>query len=113
MVSVEAMVQDKVKEAMKEAQASLLGAFDQLMSAKLDSVQNKISDNQQKLSESQIAKIQSNFLRNDGYKFKKKSCEDQFKFCVKLMDSLQDAESALSKNNDPDSLAAKEKKIRR
>ena len=49
MESVEAMVQDKVKEAMKEAQASLLGAFDQLMSAKLDSVQNKISDNQQKL----------------------------------------------------------------
>ena len=42
MESVEAMVQDKVKEAMKEAQASLLGAFDQLMSAKLDSVQNKI-----------------------------------------------------------------------
>ena len=109
MESVEAMVQDKAKEAMKEAQASLLGAFDQLMSAKLDSVQNKISDNQQKLSESQIAKIQSNILTNDGYKFKKKSCEDQFKFGIKLMDSLQDAGSALSRNNDPASLAAKEK----
>ena len=113
MKSVEAMVQDKVKEATKEAQASLLGAFDQLMSAKLDSVQNKISDNQQKLPESQIAKIQSNILANDGSKFKKKSCEDQFKFGVKLLDSLQHAESALSRNNDPASLVAKEKNFRR
>ena len=55
-----------VKEAMKEAQASILGAFDQLMSAKLDSVQDKIRDNQQKLPESQIAKLQSNILTNDG-----------------------------------------------
>ena len=62
------------------------------MSAKVDSVQNKISDNPQKLSESQIAKIQSNILTNDGYKFKKESCEDQFKFGVKLVQKVPSQE---------------------
>ena len=50
---VEVMVQEKVRAAVSEAQTNLLGAFEQLMSSKLDSMQNKISENQQKLSDSQ------------------------------------------------------------
>ena len=105
---MESMVQERVRAAVNEAQSSLLGALNQLMSLKLDSMQNKISENQQKLSNSQMAKIQSNILTYDGYNFKRKSCEDQFKFNVKVMDKLQDAESALERNQDSASLAARE-----
>ena len=42
------------------------------MSSKLDSMQNKISENQQKLSDSQMAKMQTNILMHEGYTFKRK-----------------------------------------
>ena len=110
MVSkMESVVQERVRAAVNEAQSSLLGALNQLMSSKLDSMQNKISENQQKLSISQMAKIQSNNLTYDGYNFKRKGCEDQFKFNIKVMDKLQDAESAHERTQDSASLAAREK----
>ena len=72
---VEVMVQEKVRAAVSEAQTNLLGAFEQLMSSKLDSMQNKISENQQKLSDSQMAKMQTNILMHEGYTFKKKAAK--------------------------------------
>ena len=106
---VEVMVQEKVRAAVCEAQTNLLGAFEQLVSSKLDSMQNKISENQQKLSDSQMAKMQTNILMHEGYTFKRKSCEDQYKFNVKVLGKFQDADAALERSGDSASLAAREK----
>ena len=106
---VEVMVQEKVRAAVSEAQTNLLGAFEQLMSSKLDSMQNKISANQQKLSDSQMAKMQTNILLHEGYTLKRKSCKIQCKFNVKVLGKFQDAEAALERNGDFASLAAREK----
>ena len=106
---VEVMVQEKVRAAVSGAQTNLLGAFEQLMSSKLDSMQNKISENQQKLSDNQMAKMQTNILMHEGYTFKRKSCEDQYKFNVKVLGKFQDADAALERSGDSASLAAREK----
>ena len=47
--------------------------------------------------------------RHRGCSFKRKSCEDKYKFNVKVLDKLQDAETFLDQSMDNASLAAKEK----
>ncbi|MCG7876286.1 MAG: reverse transcriptase domain-containing protein, partial [Candidatus Thiodiazotropha endolucinida] len=63
-----------------------------LITSKFGSFEARFSENQKELSEFQLNKIQQNILSNENYQFKKKSCEDQFKFNSKIMGKLRDAE---------------------
>ena len=69
----EGFIQSSVARAVTEAQGNLLGNLDQLISSRLDSFQDKISENQNTLADSQLSKIKNNILSNDGYSFKRKS----------------------------------------
>ena len=98
-----------VSRAVTEAQGSLLGNLNQLISSELETFQDKISENQKNLADSQLSKINNNILSNDGYSFKRKSCEDQYKFKAKVLDRIQDAEAFLEQTHDGASVAAREK----
>lgn len=103
------VIEANVARAVSQVHGTLLENFEQLVSSKLESFHEKISENQKNLADSQLSKIKSNILSNDGYSFKRKSCEDQYKFNVKVLDKIQDAEAHLDKAGDSASIAAKEK----
>lgn len=54
---------------------------------------------QKNIADSQLSKIKEDILSNDSYVFKRKSCEDQFKFNVKVSSKLRDADVSV-KNGD-------------
>ena len=88
----EERVQREVQQAVASSQKSLMDDISGLISSKFSTFEARFSDNQKELSESQLSKIQRNILSNENYQFKKKSCEDQFKFNSKVLGKLRDAE---------------------
>ena len=88
----EERVQREVQQAVASSQKSFMDDISGLISSKFSSFEARFSDNQKELSESQLSKIQQNILSNENYQFKKKSCEDQFKFNSKVLGKLLDAE---------------------
>ena len=98
-------IDDRVKQAVASSQATLLDKIDGLISSKFSTFETRISDAQKELSESQLAKIQQNILANDSYTFKRKSCEDQYKFNSKVATKLRDAEANMTNLKDvPDAV---------
>ena len=87
----EERVQREVQQAVASSQKSFMD-ISGLISSKFSTFEARFSDNQKELSESQLSKIQQNILSNENYQFKKKSCEDQFKFNSKVLGKLLDAE---------------------
>ena len=83
----------------------LMSQLDQLISSKLVSFESRITATQKNIADSQLSKIKEDMLTNDNYVFKRKSCEDQFKFNIKLSTKLKDADSA---NKSGDAVAASE-----
>ena len=88
----EERVQREVQQAVASSQKSFMDDISGLISSKFSTFEARFSDNQKELSESQLSKIQQNILSNENYQFKKKSCEDQFKFNSKVLGKLLDAE---------------------
>ena len=86
-------VQREVREAVASSQKSLMDDISGLISSKFSTFEARFSENQRDLSENQLSKIQQNILSNENYQFKKKSCEDQFKFNAKVLGKLRDAEA--------------------
>ena len=93
-------IDERVKQAVASSQTALLSKLDSLISSKFTCFETKISDVQKDLSESQLAKIQQNILANDSYTFKRKSCEDQFKFNAKVATKLREAETSVTNLKD-------------
>ena len=85
-------VQQEVQQAVANSQRDLMDQISGLISSKFGTFEARFSENQRELSEFQLSKIQQNILTNDNYQFKKKSCEDQFKFNSKVIGTLRDAE---------------------
>ena len=85
-------VQQEVQQAVANSQKDLMEQISGLITSKFGTFEAKFSENQKELSEFQLNKIQQNILSNENYQFKKKSCEDQFKFNSKIMGKLRDAE---------------------
>ena len=73
----------------------LLSHLDQLISSKLACLEDRMPSPQKSIANSQLSKMKEDMLSNDNYVFKRKSCEDQFKFNVKLSSKLRDAENAV------------------
>ena len=83
----------------------LMSQLDQLISSKLVSFKSRITAKQKNIADSQLSKKKEEMLTKDKYVFKRKSCEDQFKFNVKLSTKLKDADSAVKSG---DAVAASE-----
>jgi hypothetical protein len=66
-----------------------------MVSSKLSVFERRINDTQRELSVNQLTQIQQNLVLNDGYRFKKKGNEEQFKANVKVMTKLVDAECSI------------------
>ena len=73
----------------------IMSQLDQLISTKLLSFENRITESQRNIADSQLNKMKEDMLTNDKYVFNRKSCEDQFKFNVKLSSKLKEADSAV------------------
>lgn len=86
----------RVQQAVASSQRDLMNHLDGLISDKFKTFETRISDNQRELSDSQLSKIQQNILSNENYQFKKKSCEDQFKFNAKVLGKFRDADAHAS-----------------
>ncbi|MEW8545047.1 MAG: hypothetical protein AB2693_16100, partial [Candidatus Thiodiazotropha sp.] len=91
MEQIEAMVTNKVKEAVNTSQTELLKAIGDLSS--------QISSNQSSSNEEQLCKISSLISSGDIPKFKRKSNEEQFKRNAKVLCKLEEAEKSLESRN--------------
>ena len=73
----------------------IMSHLDQLILSKLACLEDRMTSTQKSIADSQLSKMKEDMLSNDNYVFKRKSCEDQFKFNVKLSSKLRDAEDAV------------------
>ena len=89
-------IDERIRQVVVGSQTALMDKLDNLISSKLANFETKISESQRQISDSQLNKIQENILCNDNYAFKRKSCEDQFKFNLKVVGKLKDAEARLA-----------------
>lgn len=58
-----------------------------------------MTTNQKAIADSQISKMKEDILSNDSYVFKRKSCEDQFKFNNKLSTKFREADNCVKKGD--------------
>ncbi|XP_033732588.1 uncharacterized protein LOC117322003 [Pecten maximus] len=84
---VELCISKQVNSAIESSQNKILSQLDQLMSARLGSLENRLCDS----SEAQLCRFQQNILCAESHKFTKKSCEDQHKFNEKVKSKLVEA----------------------
>ena len=77
----------------------LMSKIDTLNSSKFASLEGRMTTAQKNIADSHLSKIKEDILSNDSYVFKRKSCEDQFKFNVKVSSKLRDADVSV-KNGD-------------
>ena len=96
-------IQNYINDQMRSSHKTLLDELNTLISSKLD----KSEQNQRELSETQMAKMQQEFLAAGTYKFQRKSCEDQFKFNSKVTGKFKEVDSELDRG----SLAGAKEKI--
>ena len=54
-----------------------------------------MATNQKNSADTQLSKMKKDILPDDNYVFKRTSCEDQFKFNIKLSTKLRDAENTV------------------
>ncbi|XP_060081899.1 uncharacterized protein LOC132561188 [Ylistrum balloti] len=87
---------DQIQAAVGKSQNEILGHLDTLISQKLSSFERKMCEN----SEASLNKIQETIQCTDTYKFKKRSCEEQYKFNTKVRGKLLDAAQAVSTDMD-------------
>ena len=92
-MDVDSDINSKVQTAVSNSQKELMDKLDGLISDKFKFFESRFGENQRELSENHLSKIQENILSNESYQFKKKSCEDQFKFNSKVLGKFRDAES--------------------
>ena len=69
----------------------LLSRMEQLINDKLQTFEQRINATQRALSQTQLSAIQEN-LNSDGYTFKKKGHEQQFKVNAKVLDKMHQAD---------------------
>jgi hypothetical protein len=70
---------------------ALLSRMEELINAKFQTFEERINSTQRELSQAQISAIQENLV-SDGYTFKKKGHEQQFKVNAKVLDKMQQAD---------------------
>ena len=83
---MEALVTDKVTEAVRSCQNELLTGINTLIASEVQ----KISENQKSFSELQLSKIEA--ITSNDYKFKRKSNEERYKVNNKVIGKIQDCE---------------------
>ena len=83
---MEALVTDKVTEAVRSCQNELLTGIHTLIASEVQ----KISENQKSFSELQLSKIEA--ITSNDNKFKRKSNEEQYKVNIKVIVKIQDCE---------------------
>jgi len=79
-----------------DSENRLLSKMEDLLSSRLKSFEQKISESQRQISDTQLTKIQQNFVSNDNFTFKKKGNEEQFKVNVRILGSLREADGHLT-----------------
>ena len=89
--SIQNAIRQEVKSAMGESQMGMLDHLDSLITSKLEAAEQ----NHRQFSAAQMGKLQQDILCNDTFKFNRKSCEDQYKFNVKVSTKLKDASGNL------------------
>ena len=77
----------------------IMSRLDDLISSKLACMEDRMTANQKAIADSQISKMKEDILSNDSYVFKRKSCEDQFKFNNKLSTKLREADNCVKKRD--------------
>ena len=58
----------------------IMSQLDQLISSKWACLEDRMTSTQKSIADSQLSKMKEDMLSNNNYDFKRKSCEDQFKF---------------------------------
>ena len=96
---VVAMDSVEIPSAAGGVNNELMSQIDTLISSKFASLEDRMTSAQKNIADSQLSKIKEDILSNDSYVFKRKSCEDQFKFNVKVSSKLRDADVSV-KNGD-------------
>ena len=96
---VVAMDSVEIPSAAGGVNNELMSQIDTLISSKFASLEDRMTTAQKSIADSQLSKIKEDILSNDSYVLKRKSCEDQFKFNVKVSSKLRDADVSV-KNGD-------------
>ncbi len=76
-------IKDVVQAAMAAMQGELLGQIGSMMDARMSNMQRQVEESQKALADRQMAKI-NELQYNDGYRFKKRGNEQQFKFNLQV-----------------------------
>ena len=91
-----ALIRNQVKEQRQNSQGLQLDKLDELISVKLNSFNQQINENQRKLSDVQVAKLEQ--INNEKHKFNKKGNEEQYKINAKVQEKLQEADAMLKED---------------
>jgi hypothetical protein len=100
-VEVQSAIREEVRSAVMSSQTQILDHIDSLITSKLDTA----IQTQREISDAQMGKITQDILQHDVYNFKRKSCEDQFKFNTKVTGKLKEADAVLESGNISDARA--------
>ncbi|KAK3088526.1 hypothetical protein FSP39_020182 [Pinctada imbricata] len=84
-------IKSYIHDEVEASHSALLGQLSTLISSKLE----RSEKNQRELSEMQMSRIQNDILSQNTYKFKRKSCEDQYQFNSSVLGKMKEAESGL------------------
>ncbi|CAG2194401.1 unnamed protein product [Mytilus edulis] len=75
--SIKAVILHEVKNAVSSLQQDLLNSITTVMDSRLSSFQSKLQQSQQKISQTQIAKLEETMT--DNYSFQRKGNENQYR----------------------------------
>ena len=95
----------EVVNALAESQNSIMTQMKDLITSEMSKMQNQ----QQKIADTQMSKIES---IGDGFKFKRRGNEEQYKHNASVMSKVKEADSILDPRNfNPDSISAAKEKL--
>lgn len=89
-------IQRQINLTIKEANNEILSQFSSILDSRLSTVQRNINEKQKVIAERQEAKIEQVFV--DGYKFKKRGNEEQYKHNAKVMAKIKKANEEMEEN---------------
>lgn len=98
-----------ITQEVSNSQNIMLTQLENMMTNKLQNFNDKISENQKQLSETQVAKIEA--LNSDSYKFRSRGNEEQHKVNVKVAQKMKEADFALKEMDQSAKILEAEEKI--
>ena len=103
--SLHQQIRIEVVNAISESQNSIMSQMKDLITSEMGKMQNQ----QQKLADTQMTKIES---LADGYKFKRRGNEEQFKHNANVITKVREADNLLDPRScSPDNISAAKEKL--